>query len=401
MRRTMMVAAVFIGISLAAVAVEADQLYSNGALASVPGGGAGGMDASRLQTNLGMRTLGLGIDFASGTLRAVADDFTVPAPGWNLTRITVYGYQSNSGFQSTLNDLRLLIMNGPPSGPAAVVYGNPAVNVLASTSFTNVFRDNQGSPGIQRAPHHVRVRERERVPAARHLLAGMGARRSIDEWPVRAANHHPRAAHHRQWALVQRGLGTGARCRDEHATRASVHDRGEPARRDGPRAFADGCDQRHDVPAREPVRDYRNADGRLESGRCLRGLRFPGGATLSLTPGGIVPGVVPYTRGFRPFNFSGTLLSMPMPAAPPGSSTPASLPGRARHDESGELAESGHFHGYPVSWTRATQRVATLRRRRTGRHLLQCGLPCATCEFDGKRARHHRQPPGAMPRSQR
>jgi hypothetical protein len=50
-------------------------------------------------------------------------------------------------------------------------------------------------------------------------------------------------------------------------------------------------------------------------------LDLPGGATVSLTPGGIVSGVVPYARNFRPFNGSGTLLSTPMPAAPPGTYT--------------------------------------------------------------------------------
>jgi len=44
----------------------------------------------------------------------------------------------------------------------------------------------------------------------------------------------------------------------------------------------------------------------------------PGGGALSLTPGGIVPGVVPYARSFVPFNYGGVLLDMPIPAAPPG-----------------------------------------------------------------------------------
>ena len=69
-------------------------LYSNGPMVSVPGGGAGGADASRLQNALGMTSLGFSARVSGSTIRAVADDFTVPASGWNLTRVTVFAYQT-------------------------------------------------------------------------------------------------------------------------------------------------------------------------------------------------------------------------------------------------------------------------------------------------------------------
>src|SRR5512143_645082 len=51
-------------------------LYNNGPIVTHPGGGAGGADASALQTALGMGTYGFGHAVSSGF--RVADDFTVP-----------------------------------------------------------------------------------------------------------------------------------------------------------------------------------------------------------------------------------------------------------------------------------------------------------------------------------
>jgi hypothetical protein len=48
---------------------------------------------------------------------------------------------------------------------------------------------------------------------------------------------------------------------------------------------------------------------------------LPSGAQMSLTPGGLVSGVVPYVRGITPFNYSGTLLSMPFPSGYPGATS--------------------------------------------------------------------------------
>ena len=134
-------------------AARAQQLYSNGPLASVPGAGANGADASRLQNILGMTTLGFSAKINGTFINAVADDFTVPAGGWNISRITVFAYQTDSSLASSLIDLRMLIFDGPPDLPTShVVFGNPAINVLAATSFTNVYRDSQSNPGSSRRP---------------------------------------------------------------------------------------------------------------------------------------------------------------------------------------------------------------------------------------------------------
>ena len=142
-----------IGMALAATPARAQQLYSNGPLASVPGAGANGADASRLQSNLGMNALGFSAKINGSFIQAVADDFTVPAGGWNISRITVFAYHTDSSLASPLIDLRMLIFDGPPDLPTShVVFGNPAINVLAATSFTNVYRDSQANPGSSRRP---------------------------------------------------------------------------------------------------------------------------------------------------------------------------------------------------------------------------------------------------------
>ena len=45
---------------------------------------------------LGMTSLGFNAKLNGSSIRGVADDFTVPASGWNLTRITVFAYQTDS-----------------------------------------------------------------------------------------------------------------------------------------------------------------------------------------------------------------------------------------------------------------------------------------------------------------
>ncbi len=316
----LIVVTVCFGLLLGATpATEAAQLYSNGPLVSVPGGGAGGMDASRMQRNLGMLTLGFGIDFGSGTLRAVADDFTVPQPGWNLTRITVYGYQTGSGFVSTLTDLRLVIMNAPPNGPSAVVFGNPTVNVLAATSFTNAFRDDTSSPGSSQRPI-------------------MSASANVNVFL-------PPGTYWLVWALA------GSRTDGPFVPPITVP--GQLTTGNGFHLTATGWDLARDSGTNTqqgfPFVIEGNLPGQTGAGASLTvtaspttvrtGNRFvlsatltegsslvdafvlfelPGGLTMSLTPGGIVSGVVPFARNFRPINFSSVLLDMPFPSVQPG-----------------------------------------------------------------------------------
>ena len=115
-------------------------LYDNGPLVNHPGGGAGGADASALQTALGNSTYGFGHSPNAPGYR-VADDFTVPAGGWTITTITFYAYQTGSTTTSTINHVNLRIWDGPPGASGSnVVFGDTTTNRLAGSSFTNIYR---------------------------------------------------------------------------------------------------------------------------------------------------------------------------------------------------------------------------------------------------------------------
>jgi hypothetical protein len=114
-------------------------LYDNGPLVTNPGGGAGGNDASALQTALGMNSYGLGQALSSGY--RIADDFTVPAGGWQIDTITLFAYQTGSGTTSTINHVNLQIWNGRPGDAGAtVVWGDTATNRLGSSIWSNIYR---------------------------------------------------------------------------------------------------------------------------------------------------------------------------------------------------------------------------------------------------------------------
>lgn len=113
-------------------------LYDNGPLVTHPAGGAGGADASVLQTGLGMGTYGFGHQFSLCYL--VADDFTIPAGDtWNIDGITFFGYQTGSGTFSTINGVYFQIHAGLPPG-GAVVYGDYVTNRMASSAWSNIYR---------------------------------------------------------------------------------------------------------------------------------------------------------------------------------------------------------------------------------------------------------------------
>jgi hypothetical protein len=114
-------------------------LYDNGPLVTHPGGGAGGADASALQTALLMSTYGFGAQQSAGN--RVADDFTVTGGGWLVQTMTFFTYQTGSTTTSTITGLNFQIWNGVPGDPgSAVVFGDTTTNRLASTTWTNIYR---------------------------------------------------------------------------------------------------------------------------------------------------------------------------------------------------------------------------------------------------------------------
>lgn len=114
-------------------------LYDNGPLVSHPGGGAGGADASAVQTALGMSLYGFGHQFLTGN--RMADDFTVTdAAGWQIDTITFFAYQTGSTTTSTITGAYVQIWNGAPNAGGTVVWGDLTTNRLASTTWSNIYR---------------------------------------------------------------------------------------------------------------------------------------------------------------------------------------------------------------------------------------------------------------------
>ena len=129
-----------------AYAIPEDVLYDNGPLVTHSGACAG-MDASRLQTGLGMTTFGFGHQFSLGY--RVADDFTIPDPGgWNVASVQFFAYQNYApNSPSPITGVYYQIWNGPPDDPASsVVFGDLVNNRLESSTFTNIQRDSEASP---------------------------------------------------------------------------------------------------------------------------------------------------------------------------------------------------------------------------------------------------------------
>jgi hypothetical protein len=115
-------------------------LFDNDPLVTHPGGGAGGADASALQTSLGMNTYGFGHQVSSGY--RVADDFVVTGGGWQVDRVTFYAYQTGAVTStSTITSVNLCIWNGVPGAPGSqVVWGDTTTNRLINTTWSHIYR---------------------------------------------------------------------------------------------------------------------------------------------------------------------------------------------------------------------------------------------------------------------
>ncbi len=114
-------------------------LYDNGPLITHPAGGAGGADASSLETAIGLGTYGFGHALTTGF--RVADEFTVTDPGgWQVDNIVFYAYQTGSTTTSTINNVNFRIWNGAPNAGGTVIFGDTTTNRLASTTWPNLYR---------------------------------------------------------------------------------------------------------------------------------------------------------------------------------------------------------------------------------------------------------------------
>jgi len=124
------------------------QTYVNGTLstgATAENGTAApaGYTWSEVQHNVGNTTVANSIigTGATGAL-SVADDFTVPAGGWNLTKLTVYGYSTNyAGATSPFTALNVRIHSSSPlAGPTTILFGDMTTNRLSATTDAGMYR---------------------------------------------------------------------------------------------------------------------------------------------------------------------------------------------------------------------------------------------------------------------
>lgn len=131
-------------------------LYSNGALqtAATGGGAAGNEPVSALtapDTSLGAGCLGTATGFR------LSDNFVVPAGGWTINKLTVFGYQTQAApggsTVSTLTGGTLRIWNGAPNvAGSTVVFGDLTTNRVTATAFSTVWRAGSTTlTNVQRA----------------------------------------------------------------------------------------------------------------------------------------------------------------------------------------------------------------------------------------------------------
>lgn len=121
-------------------------IYDNGPLVTHPGE-CSGVDASRVQGDLGMSTLGSGHQYSNGN--RMADGFGVPDPGgWQIDTITFFAYQvSAPDSPSPIAGVYYQIWDGPPDDAgSSVVFGDLTTNRLLSSVWAGMYRDSDTSP---------------------------------------------------------------------------------------------------------------------------------------------------------------------------------------------------------------------------------------------------------------
>lgn len=130
-------------VLVAAVATtRAVTLFDNGSLVTNPGAGAGGFDVSQASSDF--NTLG----FSVASPQRLADDFTVAAPGWRVSGVTVSAYIAGAypvpPVASPFSALTLnLWRGGPPEQGAAELVATSTA--LTGNAFSGIYRVANGA----------------------------------------------------------------------------------------------------------------------------------------------------------------------------------------------------------------------------------------------------------------
>jgi hypothetical protein len=69
-----------------------------------------------------------------------------------VTQMTFFAYQTGSTTTSTINDVRVRLWNGQPNAGGSVIWGDLMTNRLASTTFSNIYRDTETTVGDSTRP---------------------------------------------------------------------------------------------------------------------------------------------------------------------------------------------------------------------------------------------------------
>ncbi len=135
-------------------------IYDNGPIINVS------PDRSRLESiTLGMNTLGFGAQTINNN--RMADDVTLSGD-YDISEFKFYCYQTGSTTTSTVTGITLRIWDGVPGVAGSnIIWGDATTNVLATTSWTGVYRDSEGTPATNRP-----IMEATVAPVGLTLTAG-------------------------------------------------------------------------------------------------------------------------------------------------------------------------------------------------------------------------------------
>lgn len=108
----------------------------------------------------------------------LADDFTIPAGTWAISKITFFAYGTGyTGTTSPYNDVRVAIYNTNPSvGNPAPIYGNLTTNVFLASSSASMYRIFNATPGTTRHIWRIEANVSVSLPAGTYWIQwGVGS----------------------------------------------------------------------------------------------------------------------------------------------------------------------------------------------------------------------------------
>lgn len=111
-------------------------LFDNGPFVNSIGTGVGGADESVAAAD--EENNGFGCQYEYGYM--LTDDFEVPSGElWDISKITLFLYQNDSGTSSSITAVYISIYDDHPE-VGNEIYGDMYLNVLTTTSWTNCYR---------------------------------------------------------------------------------------------------------------------------------------------------------------------------------------------------------------------------------------------------------------------